>query len=137
MRTVLAQGSHPGEGTMKEKNRIVIIGGVAAGPKAAARARRRDPNADITIVERGELLSYAGCGLPYYVQGVIEDARELRATPTGAVRDADFLRDAKFMDGGLVAWPYAVAGGRSQWLVMSSEWSDHSPLTPRSSTPAG
>lgn len=77
------------------KKRIVIIGGVAAGPKTAARARRRDPDADITIIERGEWLSYAGCGLPYYVQGVIEEADELHATPMGVVRDADFFRDAK------------------------------------------
>jgi NADPH-dependent 2,4-dienoyl-CoA reductase/sulfur reductase-like enzyme len=42
--------------------RIVIIGGVACGPKAAARARRREPHADITIIEQGALLSYAGCG---------------------------------------------------------------------------
>jgi len=45
---------------MKNRKRIVIIGGVATGPKVAARARRRDPHADITIIEKGRLLSYAG-----------------------------------------------------------------------------
>jgi NADPH-dependent 2,4-dienoyl-CoA reductase/sulfur reductase-like enzyme/rhodanese-related sulfurtransferase len=53
-------------------NRIVIIGGVACGPKAAARARRCDPGALITIIEEGNLVSYASCGLPYYVSGVIQ-----------------------------------------------------------------
>ncbi|MFQ3550258.1 MAG: FAD-dependent oxidoreductase, partial [Armatimonadota bacterium] len=74
---------------------IVIIGGVACGPKSAARARRRDPNANITIIERGELLSYAGCGMPYYIQGEIETADELMSTPAGAVRDAAFFKNVK------------------------------------------
>lgn len=77
------------------KNRIVIIGGVAAGPKAAARARRREPDADITIVEKGDLLSYAGCGMPYYIQGEIESADELMSTAAGGVRDAAFFRNVK------------------------------------------
>jgi len=78
-----------------ETNRIVVIGGVACGPKAAARARRRDPNAEITIIERGELLSYAGCGMPYYIRGEIETADELMMTPAGALRDAAFFRTVK------------------------------------------
>jgi len=76
-------------------NRIVVIGGVACGPKAAARARRLDPAADITIVERGDLLSYAGCGMPYYIQGEIENTDELMSTPAGAVRDAAFFKNVK------------------------------------------
>lgn len=44
--------------------KIVIIGGVAAGLKAAAKARRCDPHADITVVEKGNLISYGACGLP-------------------------------------------------------------------------
>jgi len=76
-------------------NRIVVIGGVACGPKAAARARRRDPDADITIIERGDLLSYAGCGMPYYIQGVIETADELLSTAAGVVRDEAFFKSVK------------------------------------------
>ncbi|MCX8052973.1 MAG: FAD-dependent oxidoreductase [Armatimonadetes bacterium] len=78
-----------------EPNRIVVIGGVACGPKAAARARRRDPNAEITIIERGELLSYAGCGMPYYIQGEIETADELMMTSAGGLRDAAFFKSVK------------------------------------------
>lgn len=76
-------------------NRIVVIGAVACGPKAAARAARVDPSADITLIERGDLLSYAGCGMPYYIQGEIENTDELMSTPAGAVRDAAFFKNVK------------------------------------------
>ena len=75
--------------------RVVIVGGVAAGPKAAAKIIRLLPNAEVTIVEKGQLLSYAGCGLPYYVSGVIEDPKELMSTPVGVVRDAVFFQQFK------------------------------------------
>jgi len=69
-------------------NRIVVIGGVACGPKAAARARRLDPKADVTIIERGELLSYAGCGMPYYIRGAGECSRqECAQTLVGQTND--------------------------------------------------
>lgn len=71
--------------------KIVIIGGVAAGPKVAARARRLDPEAEITIVERGRLVSYAGCGMPFYLAGQIKDYNELFTTPYGVKRDEDFF----------------------------------------------
>lgn len=57
--------------------RIVIIGGVAAGMSAATRLRRLDESAAITVVERGEHVSFAGCGLPYYVGGVIAERDDL------------------------------------------------------------
>jgi NADPH-dependent 2,4-dienoyl-CoA reductase/sulfur reductase-like enzyme/rhodanese-related sulfurtransferase len=75
--------------------RIVVIGGVAAGPKAAARARRLDSSAEITIVEKDELLSYAGCGLPYYISGMIEDRRQLMSSPIGVMRDPQFFAQVK------------------------------------------
>ena len=67
--------------------KIVIIGGIATGPKAAARARRLDSDAEITIVERGGLFSYAGCGMPFYIEGIIEALPSLLCTPRGVVRD--------------------------------------------------
>ena len=75
--------------------KVVIIGGVATGPKAAARLRRLDPTAEITIVERGDLVSYAGCGTPYYIKGDIAEFNELIETPVGTPRDAVFFRKVK------------------------------------------
>ncbi len=78
-----------------EARKIVVIGGVACGPKAAARARRRDAAAEITILEQGSLLSYAGCGLPYYIGGAIPEYDGLRTTQYGVVRDEEFFQAVK------------------------------------------
>ncbi|MBN1687498.1 MAG: FAD-dependent oxidoreductase [Candidatus Omnitrophica bacterium] len=80
---------------MKKRMKVVIIGGVAAGPKTGSRIHRVCPEADITLVEKGEFLSYAGCGLPYYVSGIVKDQKELMCTPIGVVRDPVFFRDVK------------------------------------------
>ena len=57
--------------------RVLIVGGVAGGATTAARLRRIDENAEVIIFERGEHISYANCGLPYYIGGVIEDRENL------------------------------------------------------------
>lgn len=57
--------------------KVVIVGGVAGGATAAARIRRLDENADITIFEKSGYISYANCGLPYYIGGEISDREEL------------------------------------------------------------
>ena len=57
--------------------KVVIVGGVAGGATAAARLRRLDEKAEIVILERSGFVSYANCGLPYYIGGVIEDKRAL------------------------------------------------------------
>jgi NADPH-dependent 2,4-dienoyl-CoA reductase/sulfur reductase-like enzyme len=62
---------------MSLEQNIVIVGGMACGPKTAARARRRDPQARITIVEQGPTVSEGTCGLPYYVGGRIQNERAL------------------------------------------------------------
>jgi NADPH-dependent 2,4-dienoyl-CoA reductase/sulfur reductase-like enzyme len=64
--------------TMKTK--LVIIGGVAGGATAAARARRLDEHAEIILFERGEHISFANCGLPYYIGQVIHDRDDLFVT---------------------------------------------------------
>jgi NADPH-dependent 2,4-dienoyl-CoA reductase/sulfur reductase-like enzyme/rhodanese-related sulfurtransferase len=61
---------------------IVIIGAVAGGASAAARARRLSEDANITLLERGEAPSFANCGLPYYIGGVIEKRDKLLVAPT-------------------------------------------------------
>jgi len=73
--------------------KILIIGGVATGPKTAARCRRLDPEADIMVVERQDLLSYAGCGMPFYIEGVIEDFNDLLGGET--IRDAAYFKKHK------------------------------------------
>ncbi|OGP94986.1 MAG: hypothetical protein A2157_03030 [Deltaproteobacteria bacterium RBG_16_47_11] len=65
------------------KKRLVVIGGVAAGPKAAAKARRCDPEMEIVIYQEEDEISYAGCGLPYYTSGVIGERDELISRTPG------------------------------------------------------
>jgi NADPH-dependent 2,4-dienoyl-CoA reductase/sulfur reductase-like enzyme/rhodanese-related sulfurtransferase len=85
------------EGDTRVRNplRVVIVGGVTAGPKVAAKVIRLVPDAHVTVVERGAFLSYAGCGLPYYVSGVVKEQRELMETPLGSVRDPVFFQNVK------------------------------------------
>ena len=57
--------------------KVVIIGGVAAGTKTAAKLKREDRSAEVTLITKSTDISYAGCGLPYYVGGLIEEREEL------------------------------------------------------------
>ena len=77
---------------------IVVIGGVAAGLKSAAKVRRGDPHARITVVERGEILSYGSCGMPYVVAGDIPSIDQLMMTPAGSMRNAGFFKATKNLD---------------------------------------
>jgi NADPH-dependent 2,4-dienoyl-CoA reductase/sulfur reductase-like enzyme/rhodanese-related sulfurtransferase len=78
--------------------RILVIGGSAAGPKAAAKARRNDEFAEITLIQREPDLSMASCGFPYYVGGTFDDRNLLLCTPAGIVRDPAFYGKAKGID---------------------------------------
>lgn len=62
---------------MKPSRKVVVVGGVAGGASAAARARRIDESAEIHIFERGPYISFANCGLPYHIAGEIEDRSKL------------------------------------------------------------
>lgn len=75
--------------------KIVIIGAVAAGPKAACRLKRLQPDWEITMVDQDSLISYGGCGIPYYVSGDVSDESELRATSFHVIRDTAFFNNAK------------------------------------------
>lgn len=74
---------------------IVIIGGVAAGPKTACRLKRLAPATRITIIDQDSLISYGGCGIPYYVSGDVSDEKELRNTSFHMTRDESFFLNAK------------------------------------------
>lgn len=83
--------------------KVVIVGGVAGGATAAARIRRLDERAEIVVFERSGYISYANCGLPYYVSGVIEDEGDLTLqTPEGFFRrfriDARVLHEVTGID---------------------------------------
>ncbi len=75
--------------------KIVIIGGVAAGPKAACRIKRLLMDAEVTVLDRDDLISYGGCGIPYYVSGDVSDEKELRSTSFHMVRDEQFFHKVK------------------------------------------
>lgn len=78
-----------------DSKKIVVIGGSAAGAKAAAKARRLDQQAEITIIQKDPDLSMASCGYPYYVGGVFDNRNSLLATPTGVVRGPEFFHKVK------------------------------------------
>ncbi len=71
---------------MPEGTRIVIVGGVAGGASAAARARRLSEEAEIILFERGEHISFANCGLPYHIGGDIPDRKRLLVQTPEAMR---------------------------------------------------
>jgi NADPH-dependent 2,4-dienoyl-CoA reductase/sulfur reductase-like enzyme/rhodanese-related sulfurtransferase/two-component sensor histidine kinase len=77
------------------KKSIVVIGGVAAGPKAASRARRIDPSAKITIYEKENFLAYSGCALPYYISGRLKNLRDLFLKHGEYENTTEYFRDVK------------------------------------------
>ena len=74
---------------------ILIIGGVALGTKAATRARRILPDAEITLIDQGTYISYGGCGIPYFVGGEVPNVRGLRTTGANVIRDEAFFDELK------------------------------------------
>jgi NADPH-dependent 2,4-dienoyl-CoA reductase/sulfur reductase-like enzyme/rhodanese-related sulfurtransferase len=80
---------------VSDSKKIVVVGGSAAGPKAAAKARRMDESAHITVIQKEANLSMAACGYPYYVGGTFDDRNLLLCTPAGVVRDPSFFKNAK------------------------------------------
>ena len=78
--------------------KVVIIGGVATGMKTAARLRRRDPEVEIIVLERGPSLSYGACGFPYFIGGDVASFDKFDHTPQGIPRDAAFFRTVKGID---------------------------------------
>lgn len=90
-----AEAALANERELAPSRRVVVVGGVAAGSKAAAKIMRLDSRADVSIVERGRFLAYSGCGLPYYVSGIVTEQRALLETPLGALRDSSFFHQLK------------------------------------------
>lgn len=78
-----------------DRIRVLVIGGVACGPKAAARLRRLMPAADITVIDKSTHVSYGACGIPYYIEGLFDDVMVLNETPVGVRRTPQFFEQAK------------------------------------------
>jgi NADPH-dependent 2,4-dienoyl-CoA reductase/sulfur reductase-like enzyme len=64
-----------------KKKRIIVIGGVAAGTSAASKSKRIDPSADVKIIQEENVVSYGACGIPYVIEGVVNNFEELIARP--------------------------------------------------------
>lgn len=80
---------------MRDDLKVLVIGGVACGPKAASRLKRLMPHADVTLIERDDVVSYGACGLPYYVEGVFSDVAMLTETPVRVPRTPVFFETVK------------------------------------------
>ena len=95
--------------------KVIIVGGVAGGASCAARLRRLDEKAEILMVERGPYVSYANCGLPYHVGGVIPKESSLLVANEqmfrGVLRDrrADELRGDRHLAEEEDAWTCATS----------------------------
>ena len=72
-------------------DRIVVVGGVALGSKAACRAKRLNPKAEVYLIDKDEYISYGGCGIPFYISGDVSDISELRSTSFHMLRDERFF----------------------------------------------
>ena len=83
---------------MSDALNVVVIGGVACGPKAAARLKRLMPDAKVTLVEKGDWISYGGCGLPYYIGATVKELNDLMTTSWDAVRTPEFMKATKDID---------------------------------------
>lgn len=75
--------------------RVLVIGAVALGPKAASRCKRLMPDAEVTLIDQSSRISYGGCGIPYFISDEVTNVTELQATPYGAVRNAQFFESHK------------------------------------------
>ena len=90
------------------RERLVIIGGVAAGMSAASRARRIAPEMEIIVLEKGTDVSYGACGLPYYISGCVADANDL------VVYTADFFSQKRNIDVRLEHTAVEIEPGRKR-----------------------
>ncbi|MCJ7684172.1 MAG: FAD-dependent oxidoreductase, partial [Desulfobacteraceae bacterium] len=96
---------------------VVIIGAVALGPKAACRFKRLEPESKVTMLDQSDLISYGGCGIPYFVSGDLSDPGQLQSTSFHMIRDEKFFRDAKDID--VLVNVRALSIDRSKKMVLA------------------
>jgi len=80
---------------MNQPKRILVIGASACGAKAASRIKRLRPDYAVTILDQGQYISYAACGIPYYLSGKVRDLDDLLKTTYGRIRDLEYFKDLK------------------------------------------
>ena len=88
------------------RERLIVIGGVAAGMSAASRARKLNPQMEIIVLEKGRHVSVGLCGLPYYLSGEISNWKDL------ITYDAEFFREKRGIDVRLEHEATAIEPGR-------------------------
>ena len=80
---------------MKSGRKVVVVGATACGPKTACRLKRILPSAEITVLEKGQDISYGACGMPYFIAGAPERIDALAETPIGVKRTPGFFQKVK------------------------------------------
>ena len=75
--------------------RVVIIGAVALGPKAACRFKRLEPESEVIMIDQKDLIAYGGCGIPYFISGDVSDPDQLQSTSFNMLRDEKFFQNVK------------------------------------------
>ena len=80
---------------MQKAPRVLVVGATAAGPKTACRLKRLLPAARITVLEKGQDISYGACGMPYFIEGITRRIDSLCETPLGVPRDPKFFAAVK------------------------------------------
>ena len=108
---------------MNEQKTVIIVGGVAGGASCAARLRRQDEHCRIVMIEQGPFVSFANCGLPYYVGGVIENEDDLLLADPPLFRDR-FNVDARINEE-VISIDRNSKTVRVRRLVDHSEYSEH------------
>ncbi len=96
---------------------VVVIGGVALGPKAACRLKRLEPDTRVTLIDASKLISYGGCGIPYYISGDVSDHTQLQTTSFHMVRDEPFFKECKDFDVITEAWTESIDRKNKQVTV--------------------
>src|SRR5260370_12619340 len=94
---------------------LVVIGGIAAGLSAAARARCIDARLDIIVLEKGPVISYGACGLPYFVEGRVREAKQL------IVYTPEYFRRERNIEVRTGARAIAISHPRREVLLESGE----------------
>ena len=95
---------------------VVVLGAVALGPKAACRFKRLMPDSKVTMVDKDSLISYGGCGIPYFISGDVSDPGQLQETSFHMLRDKEFFREAKDIE--VLTDTEALRIDRKQKLVL-------------------